>query len=163
MDSPSFIPPFYSDSSITDKEFSTRSHLSDEMRHDVHCLQPTSEDCIDSITNSRDATKCSLVLSQLFPTGKVFASVYQLREMIQLVGDSWGFIIAREKVKCLGKYHVWTMSTISYPHFNIMLTSMTSFHYLGVTMAATDVSHIIPNRIQRSERLLLECLHVNLE
>ena len=96
MDSPTFIPLFYQDSAVTDKDFSNRSHLNDEMRQEVLHLRATNQDCVDPMTNSRDASKCQSVLLQLFPEGRVFASVYQLRDMIQLIGDSWGFIVARE-------------------------------------------------------------------
>ena len=81
---------------MKDKDFSNRSHLNDEMRQEVLRLQATNEDCLDSMTNSRDDTKCQSVLLQLFSEGRVFASVYQLRDMIQLIGDSWGFIVTRE-------------------------------------------------------------------
>ena len=86
-----FIPDFYS-IKMTTTEFKSKDHLNAAMKAQVKTLQAKDTDIVDDTTHSRDALKCQAVLKQLFPKGRVFASVSQLNSLLKLVGESWGFI-----------------------------------------------------------------------
>ena len=103
MDSPTFIPPFYQDSAMKDKDFSNYSHLNDEMRQEVLRLQPTNEDCLDSMT------KMTLNVNQYYYSS--FQREEYLPQCISLeIWYNWlviaGDSLLLEKGKCLGKTFV---------------------------------------------------------
>ena len=99
VDNRYYVPNFYSLSGISLIDFKSREHLNNAMKDEVRCCLATPDDYIDNNSNSRDPCKCQTVMSRLFPKGRVFASVLQLQSMLNLVAESWGFIISRDGVQ----------------------------------------------------------------
>ena len=98
-----YVPTFYSDDSLSTKEFVARDdHLNQSMRDEIRQVRATDNDCTDSMTNGMDSQKCSDALWKILPTGREFASVTQLKAMVQMFGESWGFIVSRDG--CMIRY-----------------------------------------------------------
>ena len=92
-----YIPSFYSDDSTDEAQFKVSDdHLNTMMMNEVSLVKATDDDFIDTSINSRDAQKCSVALSTVLYKGRVFALVCQLKAMLKLLGDSWGFIVSRD-------------------------------------------------------------------
>ena len=94
-----YVPAFYSFPDLSMPDFKSRDHLNNSMKDEVRGGHATSNDYIENSFNSRDPCKCQIVMSRLFPKGRVFASVMQLQSMLNMVGESWGFIVSRDGVQ----------------------------------------------------------------
>ena len=93
---PLFIPTEAEVDTICKTDFHTLNHLSNEMKIELSTNKASEEDIIDPNTNKRSNTRCQAVINKLFPKGRKFSSITQLNQMATAIGESWGFLIARE-------------------------------------------------------------------
>jgi len=86
---------------MTDDQLKKQNWVPPELQAQIDLFRPRS-DHISQDNNARDRTVLARYLRQLFPTGRLFASYYQLWEAVKKVGAAWGFGVTNKskKISC---------------------------------------------------------------
>jgi hypothetical protein len=77
--------------SMTQEELSLLDWMTEDLRNEVLQHHPKKKD-INQDSNDRDKTVMVAQTEKMFPSGRLFASVEQLKQAAKLFGENWGFM-----------------------------------------------------------------------
>jgi hypothetical protein len=80
---------------MTGDELVKQNWVLPELKAQIELFRPRS-DHISPTDNARNKEVLSRYLEALFPQGRIFASHYQVKQLLGLIGEPWAFMVSRK-------------------------------------------------------------------